>query len=259
MTRRHPARWVDKGELRLPAYSRHVLDIGKVVHGMNEATMWGLIVREYARIGSLDGLVDMRLDLLPRRSELGSGSVLNESGRFMQLLPVGIEAWCEHDKPGRNTGTLVEELRDLLGPSIPCFEVWALCMEMGQEVRNSLVHGMPAYDVSRGKLTSYKSPSKGGGILEVSVDENKYAATQVLLFACVGIPMLTLVHVKQVSPNIQRAWSDATRWMLEMQGEAIERYMMPHFQYLPELSKQLAMAIVRMRDALNAPPSDRSW
>ena len=44
-----------------------------------------------------------------------------------------------------------------------------------------------------------------------------------------------------------------------MQGEAIERYMMPHFQYLPELSKQLAMAIVRMRDALNAPPSDRSW
>ena len=34
--------------------------------------------------------------------------------------------------------------------------------------------------------------------------------------------------------------------------------MMPNFQYLPELSKELAMAIVRMRDALNAPPSDRS-
>ena len=258
MTRRHPARWVDKAELRLPDYSRHVLDIGKVVHGMNEATMWGLLVREYARIGSLDDLVDIRLDLLPQRSDPGGGSVLNESGRFIKLLPAGMEAWCEHDKPGRNTGTLVEELRNLLPPSDPCFEIWALCMEMGQAVRNSLVHSMPAYDDSTGELTGYKSPSKGAGILEVSVDENKYAATQILLFACVGIPLLTLAHVKRVSPHLQRAWSDATHTMLDMQSGAIERFMMPHFQYLPELSRELSMAIIRMRDALNAPSSDRS-
>lgn len=249
MTKRRPARWVDRAELRLPAYSRHVLDIGRVVHGMNGAIMWGLIVREYARIGSLDDLVDIRLDLLPRHSDPGGGSLLNESGRFMRLHPAGIEAWCEHDAPGRNTGTLVKELRNLLAPSDPYFEMWAVCMEMGQAVRNSLVHSMPAYDDSTGELTSYKSPSKGAGILEVSVDENKYAATQILLFACVGIPMMTLVHVRRVSPDLHRAWSEATRAMLEMQSDGIERYLMPNFQYLPELSKALATAIVGMREA----------
>lgn len=249
MAKRRPARWLDRAEMRLPAYSRHVLDIGKVVHGMNEATLWGLIVREYARIGSLDDLVDIRLERLPRRSDPGGGSLLNESGRFMRLRPAGIEAWCQHDTPRRNTGTLVAELRDLLAPSDPYFEMWAACMEMGQAVRNSLVHSMPAYDDSTGELTSYKSPSKGAGILEVSVDENKYAATQILLFACVGIPMLTLVHVKQVSPDLHRAWSDATHAMLEMQSDGIERFLMPNFQYLPELSKALATAIVGMREA----------
>ena len=256
MARRSPARWVDNSESRLPAYSRHVLDIGKVVHGMNEATMWGLLVREYARVGSLDDLVNIRLDLLPRRSDPGGGSVLNESGRVMKLLPAGIEAWCEHDKPGRNTDTLVDELRDLLSVPEIHFEIWAVCMAMGQAVRNSLVHSMPAYDDSTGELTGYKSPSKGAGILEVSVDENKYAATQVLLFACTGIPMLTLFSAKQGSPDLGRAWSDATHAMLEMQSGAIERYMMPNFRHLPELSKKLAMALVRMNDAFNAPSSD---
>lgn len=247
MSKRRPARWVDQAELRLPAYSRHALDIGKVVHGMNEATMWGLLVREYGRTGSLDDLVDIRLDRLPRRSDSNSGSLLNESGRFMRLRPAGIEAWCEHDKPGRNVGTLVNEVRSLLHPADHGFEIWALCMEMGQDVRNSLVHGMPAYDDSTGELVGLKSPAKGGGVLEVSVNENKYAATQILIYACIGIPMLTIAHVKRAWPDLRQAWSGATQAILEMQSTAIERYMMPHFQYLPELSQQLATAFVQMR------------
>ena len=252
MAQRRAARWIDQAESRLPAYSRHVLDIGKIVHGMNEATLWALLVRECVRTSGIDGLVDIRLDRLPQRSDMHGGSLLNESGKFIRLLPAGVEAWCEHDKPGCTTSTLVEELRDLFPPSAPSFEIWALCMEMGQEVRNSLVHSMPAYDDSTGELTGYKSPSKGGGILEVPVDENKYAATQILLFTCVGIPLLTLTHVKREWPNLDRAWSDAADVMLKIQGAEIERHMMPHFQYLPELSQQLATAFVQMRDAMSA-------
>lgn len=249
MSKRRPARWVDNAESRLPAYSRHALDIGKVVHGMNEATMWSLLVREYGRTGSLDDLVDIRLDRLPRRSDMHSGSVLNESGRFIQLHSAAIEAWCEHDKPGRNVRTLVDEVRCLLHPADPGFDIWALCMEMGQDVRNSLVHGMPAYDDRTGELIGLKSPAKGGGVLEVSVDENKYAATQILLFTCVGIPLLTIAHVKRAWPDLQQAWSDATQTMLEEQSSAIERIMMPHFKYLPKLSQGLATAFVQMRRA----------
>ena len=250
MTRRRASRWIDQAEFRLPAYSRHVLDIGKIVHGMNEATLWALLVREYARTDGLDGLVDIRIDRLPQRSDMYGGSILNESGKFIRLLSAGVEAWCGHDKPGRNTDTLVEELRNLLPPSDPRFEIWALCMEMGQTVRNSLVHSIPAYDDSTGELTGYKSPSKGVGIREVPVDENKYAATQVLLFICVGIPLLTLTHVKREWPDLERAWSDAADVMLNMLSAEIERHMMPHFQYLPELSQELATTIVQMRDAI---------
>ena len=253
MNRRRPGRWVDKAESRLPAYSRHALDIGKVVHGMNEATMWSLLVREYGRTGSLDDLVDIRLDRLPQRGDLNGGSVLNESGRFIQLRPAGIEAWCEHDKPGRNVGTLVDEVRSLLQPADPGFEIWAVCMEMGQDVRNSLVHGMPAYDDSTGELMGLKSPAKGDGVLEVSVDGSKYAANQILLYTCIGIPLLTIVHLKRVGPDVQRAWSDATQTMLEAQSSAIERIMMPHFQYLPKLSQELATAFVQMRRAGGEP------
>lgn len=257
MTKRRPARWIDEAELRLPAYDRHVMDIGKVVHGMYETTMRGLLVRAYAPIGSLDGLVDIHLERMPRRGDPGGGSVFNESGRFMRLLPAGIETWCDHDTPGRNTTTLVEELREVLVPSDPYFDIWALCMEMGQSARNSLVHSMPAYDVSPGELTGYKSPSKDRDILEVSVDTNKYAATQVLLFARVGIPMLTLINVQRGSPDLHRAWSDATHAMLEMQSGAIEQHMMPNFRHLPELSRKLALAIARMNDSLNSPSSSR--
>ncbi|WP_420446046.1 hypothetical protein [Candidatus Poriferisodalis sp.] len=218
---------------------------------MNEATLWALLVRECARTSGLDGLADIRLDRLPQRSDIHGGSLLNESGKFIRLLPAGVEAWCEHDKPGRTTSTLVEELRNLF-PSDPSFEIWALCMEMGQAVRNSLVHSMPAYDDSTGELTGCKSPSKGGGILEVPVDENKYAATQVLLFTCVGIPLLTLVRIKRDRTDIQRAWSDAADVMLKTQSSLIERHMMPHFQYLPKLSQQLATAFVQMRDAISS-------